>query len=274
MHGMIADIQRCSLHDGPGIRTTVFLKGCNLKCAWCHNPETIAFEPQYLLRPERCIHCGECAKGCFSGARVLCGRSATVEDVFAEVMLDKPFYGSEGGVTLSGGEPMCQPDFTLALLKMCRESGIHTAIESNMSLPFERYERVLPYTGLLLADLKILDAHLHRQYTGHDNAIIKRTIQAASAAGVPIVLHTPVIEGINDNAGEIGGIAAFAATLPTLVCYELLPYHPLGLAKGSLEGSEPRRFAAPPQARLRELAMRAAGFNVPVKIAGETVGQE
>lgn len=269
--GMIADIQRFSLHDGPGIRTTVFLKGCNLRCAWCHNPETISFEPQTLLRPDKCIGCGHCAEGCYSGARVLCGRERTVADVLAEVMLDKPYYGGEGGLTVSGGEPLCQPAFTAALLEAAAGQGVHGALESNMSLPWGTAEPVLRHCKLLMTDLKLWDSGLHRELTGAPNDRIKENIARASAAGVPVLLRTPVVPGINDTEAEIAAIAAFAATLPTLVCYELLPYHPLGLAKGSLEGFEPKQFDKPAPARMEELGRAAARAGIPVRIAGKPV---
>lgn len=268
---VIADIQRFSLHDGPGIRTTVFLKGCNLNCAWCHNPETIAFQPEYLLKPEKCIHCGGCAEGCFAGARVLCGRERTVGDVLAEVLLDKPYYGEDGGLTISGGEPLCQPRFTAELLRACREKGVHGALESNLSLPWSTAEPVLREARLLMADLKLWDSAAHERWTSRPNDTTKENLQAAARMGLPVLLRTPVIPGVNDTREEIAAIARFAAGLETLVCYELLPYHPLGLAKGSLEGYTPHRFEKPTQQHMKELAAAALEAGIPVRIAGKPV---
>jgi len=135
--GVVADIQRFSLHDGPGIRTSVFMKGCNMRCAWCHNPETVAFEPEVLLAMENCIGCGKCDEGCFSGARVFCGREMSVEDVMVQVMLDVPYYKDTGGLTITGGEPACQTGFCLELIQRCRSEGIHTAVETNMNINWD-----------------------------------------------------------------------------------------------------------------------------------------
>jgi glycyl-radical enzyme activating protein len=269
--GMIADIQRFSLHDGPGIRTTVFLKGCNLNCAWCHNPETIAFEPQILLRPDKCIHCGKCEEGCYSGARKICGTKRTVTSVLEEVLLDKPYYGSEGGLTISGGEPLCQPDFSKELLKASRENGIHTALESNMSIPWKVAGTVLKYCDMLMCDLKLWDSEKHLQWTGAPNEIIKYNIMKASDMGLPVLLRTPVIQGINDNEDEIRNIAQFAKGIPTLIYYELLPYHPLGLSKFLLEGFEPERFERPSAEKLKGLAQVAASAGVTLRIAGKQI---
>ena len=269
--GLISDIQRFSLHDGPGIRTTVFLKGCNMRCAWCHNPETIASVPQVLLRPERCIGCGMCDQGCFSGARTLCGVQMSVDDVLREIVQDRAYYGSDGGVTVSGGEPGCQPQFTCALLDACRREGIHRAVESNMSLPLQTMRKIWTRCDLILADLKLLDDEKHRVYTGIGNERVRENIRACSADGIPIILHTPVIVGINDTVDEIRGIASFARQLPTLICYELLPYNPLGLAKGRLEDFEPMAFETPSRDRMLELARAAKAQGIAVRIAGEAI---
>ncbi len=130
--GLIADIQRASIHDGDGVRTTVFFKGCPLSCKWCHNPECISFEKEILYYPEKCIHCGMCDKGCFSGARVVCGKSMTADEVLSEIMLDVPYYGDTGGVTFSGGEPFAQGKFLNACIDKCKENGINCAVETSL----------------------------------------------------------------------------------------------------------------------------------------------
>lgn len=269
--GMIAAIQRFSLHDGPGIRTTIFLKGCNMNCRWCHNPETIDFDPQMLWKPEKCIHCGQCVQGCFSGAKTWCGEWRSVASVLDEILLDAPYYGETGGVTLSGGEPACQWPFARDLLKACQEHGLHTAVESNMALPYRQIGAILKYSNLLLADLKVWDETLHRAYTGVGNRLIKENIRRASSEGMPIILHTPVVPGVNDALANIEATACFAAGLPTLVCYELLPYHLLGLAKGAIEGYRQEYFDQPSAQLMSELAQAAKKFGIPVRIAGKPV---
>jgi len=263
--GMIANIQRCSVHDGPGIRTSIFLKGCNLRCAWCHNPETLSFAPQELFHPELCIGCGMCAEGCFSGARVICGKEMTVAEAAEEALRDRDYYGSQGGVTVTGGEPTCQADFAGALLKYLKEAGVHTAIESNLCCPVSDLEKVIPYADLVMADLKIWDCEKHRQYTGAGN---ERIIENFKRIDKPLIVRTPVICGINDTAEEIRKIAAFAGGLPTLLYYELLPYHPLGLSKGA---AQQQRFQAPSKEEMANLAGEARKYCAQVRIAGRII---
>lgn len=263
--GMIANIQRCSVHDGPGIRTSIFLKGCNLRCAWCHNPETLSFEAQELFHPELCIGCGMCAEGCFSGARVICGREMTVEEAAREALGDREYYGSDGGVTVTGGEPTCQADFAGALLAYLQEQGIHTAIESNLCCSPEALKKVMQHADLVMADLKIWDGEKHRQYTGAGN---ERILENFRRIDKPLIMRTPVICGINDTAEEIGQIAAFAGQLPTLLYYELLPYHPLGLSKGA---GQQQKFEAPSKAAMESLAREAKKYCAQVRIAGRII---
>lgn len=250
MKGLIADIQRGSVHDGPGIRTTVFFKGCPLRCAWCHNPECISFAPQELFYPEKCIGCGKCKEGCFSGARVLCGRTATAEDVLNEVLEDAAYYGSEGGVTFSGGEPLAQPEFLAETAALCRERGISTAVETSM---IEFYPEILQGMRWIMADLKLWDPALHRKYTGVGNERIRENLRAANALGVPMILRTPVIPEVNGRAEEIKAIAAFAWGLENVRKYELLPYHPLGNAKRRALGEAEPAFTVPSKALMEEL---------------------
>lgn len=245
-HGLIADILRCSLHDGPGIRTTVFFKGCPLRCAWCHNPECIAPEAQTLFYAEKCIHCGHCADGCFSGARVTCGRTMTVPQLMAELDGDRPYYGTDGGVTFSGGEPMMQPEFLAEAADACRAAGIGTAIETSM-LRFD--EAILRRMDWIMADLKIWDSDMHRAYTGVPNEKIKENLRRADALGIPMILRTPVIPEIDQGIPQI---AAFAAALRSVRQYELLPYHPLGDAKRAAMGQPPAPFTVPAKEKMKE----------------------
>lgn len=257
--GVLTAIQRFSLHDGPGIRSTVFFKGCNMLCAWCHNPETLSFQPEVMYYESKCVGCGacavacpshtikdgkmvydrglcsddnQCAKVCFSGALEVCGFEADVEKVLFEVMQDEPYYThSGGGVTLSGGEVLLQPAFALELLKALKDRGIHTAIESNLNVDFSVMEPLLPYVDLIMCDLKTWDDDLHRKWTGVGNARIIKNIKLLGDTRKPIIVRTPIIPGVSDNADEIHAIASFAAGIPSLSYYELLNYNPLGHSK-------------------------------------------
>lgn len=263
--GILTSIQKCSVHDGPGIRTTVFTKGCNLRCVWCHNPETLAFEPEILSHPELCIGCGRCDEGCFTGAKVLCGTVMSPEEVAEQVLQDRPYYGEDGGVTVSGGEPTCQPEFVRSLLQLCEAEGIHTAIETNLACSREVLTALLPHCRMVMADWKLFDSVRHREYTGAGNEAIKENLRLLSESGVPFLLRTPVIAGINDKE-DIPEIARFAGKLPGLIAYELLPYHPLGLSKGVAQPQQ--RFQAPTRDALGALAKEAARYCPQVRIAG------
>lgn len=245
--GIVTDIQRASVHDGPGIRTTVFLKGCPLRCAWCHNPECIDFKPQTMYYPEKCIGCGLCEKGCFSGAKVICGKEMTVEEVVKQVLLDKDYYGDEGGVTISGGEPLAQREFLSALIDACKEQGIHCAIETSL-IYFDA--EILGKVDLVMADLKIWDNELHKTYTGVTNERIKEHFCKLNGLGVPIIARTPVIPEISQ---DIDKISEFLQSLSNVEKYELLPYHPLGGAKREALGIEADGFSIPSREYMKEL---------------------
>lgn len=253
--GIIADIQRASVHDGPGIRTTVFFKGCPLHCAWCHNPECISFQPQLMYYPEKCIGCGMCHMGCFAGARVLCGREMTVEEVLKEILLDREYYGTEGGVTFSGGEPLAQREFLSALLDACKEQGIHCAVETSL-IYYE--EEIFKKLDLVMADLKIWDEEIHKTYTGVSNESIKEHFKRLNTIGVPMIARTPVITEIEQ---DIEQISHFLKGLEQVKQYELLPYHPLGeskyaalqAAKEAVEEGVARHFTIPDRTYMKEL---------------------
>lgn len=262
LKGMVAGIQRCSLHDGPGIRTTVFLKGCNLKCDWCHNPETIGFEPEILLHPEKCIHCGLCDQGCFSGAREVCGQEMTVDALLNEVMKDSAYYAGEGGVTVSGGEPSCQSAFVSALFERLKAHGVHTAVETNLFCNARTLKTMLCDCDLVMADLKLFDNEKHKQFTGAGNEIMLENLRRVPK---PMIVRTPVIAGINDTPDEIAAIAHFCAGCASLWYYELLPYHALGMSKGA---ANQKRFSAPDKEKMRELAHAAGACGIDVRIAG------
>lgn len=231
MNGIVTDIQKFSLHDGAGIRTTVFLKGCNMHCTWCHNPETISHEPQAAFYEEKCLHCGHC-DDCPAGARVVIGRSVEVEDLFREISSDIPYYlSSGGGVTLSGGEPLLQPEFSAALLKRCHDAGIRTAIETNLSLPYERIALMLPWLDEVFYDIKLWDDEAHRRATGISNRNVLENAGRLAESGIPAVVRTPLIPGLTATAENIRAIALFVRSLSNVTAYELLNFNPFGESK-------------------------------------------
>lgn len=276
MEGTIFNIQRFSLHDGPGIRTTVFLSGCNLRCRWCHNPESFSQRPLvrhypmkcigcakcmevcpehchisvdgvHRIRREDCVSCGRCADACCAGALEMSNRRADSEEILSTVLLDRPFYKDTGGMTVSGGEPMLQHEFARALLKGAKEAGISTALDTAGAIPWERYEAVLPYCDLILFDVKCMNSETHLAATGVDNALILENLVRMSAAGARILVRTPVIPGVNDNEENMAAMAAFLAHLEGVESVELLPYHPLGGGKyESLGMTYPSSDLAPP----------------------------
>ena len=247
---IIFDIERSGLHDGPGIRTVVFFKGCPLRCRWCHNPESWDAAPQILHYPDKCISCGGCAEGCYTGARSVCGREMTVEEVMEPIVADKPYYGTDGGVTLTGGEPQMQADFALALTEACREQGIGVAIETSMAI---YRPDLLSQMSLIMADVKVWDDARHREYTGVSNAAILENLRKADTLGVPILVRTPVIPTVNDTVEEITAIRDFVKTLKNAVGYELLPYHPFGLDKAAAMGLTMPRFPEPTKEHMEML---------------------
>ena len=215
--GRIFNIQRFSIHDGPGIRTIVFFKGCAMRCAWCCNPESQNFEIEQLSE---------------KGRVKTVGCDLRVDDIMPEILADLPYYRrSGGGVTLSGGEVLCQADFASELLKRCKAHGLHTAIESAASLPFSEIEKLLPYLDLFLMDIKHLDSKKHEEFTGKGNAIILENAKKVAKSGAELVIRTPVIPTFNDTVAEIEEISRFAKSLDTVREYHLLPYHRLGSDK-------------------------------------------
>lgn len=250
IRALITEIERFSVHDGPGIRTVVFLKGCPLKCAWCHNPECISFEKQIMFYKEKCIGCGRCSEGCYAGARVECGKEMTVEQVMLEVLEDRRYYGNLGGVTISGGEPLAHREFTMALIRACREEKINVGIETSLY----RFDgELLGELDLIMTDVKIFDSELHRKWVGIGNEEIKNNLRQANELGIPIIVRTPIICGINDNVENVKQTAEFLRTLENVRSYELLPYHPLGISKAEALGIKAIEFETPSHEQMEEL---------------------
>lgn len=276
LKGKVYDIQGFSVQDGPGIRTTVFLKGCPLRCPWCHSPESQEFYTQLSWISMRCIgidkcgkcltacpkeaitpgtviqhmvtkedirlihidrglcdNCGACANVCYPDALYMCGTDYTVEELTEKLVRDKPFYDqSGGGVTISGGEALSQPEFTLALLKSLKERGIHTALDTTGFSSAKNIDAVLPYTDLFLYDLKHMNSDLHKQMTGVPNEIIIENAKRIADAGGKIQVRIPVIPRFNDTEENIGETGVFCRALgDAITVIQLLPYHNLGVMK-------------------------------------------
>lgn len=262
MKAIIFDIQRGSYVDGPGIRTTVFFKGCNLKCKWCHNPESQSCKKQILFYKDKCSGCGKCKTVCqyslkncdFCGkcalfcpneAREICGKEYTIEEVFAEIIKDKDFYlSSGGGVTFSGGECMLQIDFLSEILQKCKENGIHTAVDTAGSVPWEYFERILPYTDLYLYDVKCISEEVHKDGTGVSNRLILENLKNLILHQAKIIVRVPVVPGFNVNDFEMEKIKAFLQQY-SIRNVEFLPYHAMGEHKWGAIGLSVKRFPVP-----------------------------
>jgi pyruvate formate lyase activating enzyme len=260
--GITFNIQQFSVEDGPGIRTTVFMKGCPLRCAWCHNPEGLAATQDLMWYDVRCIGarhclqacpehalaltsegmhidrqkcslCGACAEACPAGALEVIGKSWSVDELLDQLLKDKVFYEtSGGGVTFSGGEPMEQADFLSAIVPRCKAAGLHVALDTCGAVAWERYHRVLPSVDLVLLDLKIMDAGRHRAATGVSNELILGNARQFAERGKPLWIRTPVIPGYTDDAENLRAIAHFIReALPTVQRWDLLAYTSLGRPK-------------------------------------------
>jgi pyruvate formate lyase activating enzyme len=292
--GVVFDIQRYSTRDGPGIRTTVFLKGCPASCPWCHNPESWSTAPQVMVLERRCLGCGTCLEVCPHGAlthagarpgdnggpctlcgtcieacppdaRHLAGREMDVDEVLAEVLRDRVFYEeSDGGVTFSGGEPLLQHAFLTEALSACRAAGLHTAVDTSGYAPQAHLLALAPLVDLFLYDLKLMDAERHRALIGVPNAPILDNLRALGAVHGAIRVRIPIVPGFNDDEADLEAAARFASGVPGVQAVELLPYHRAGAQKFERLGRSYRLadVASPPRERVEQLAelFRAQGL--------------
>ena len=280
---LICDIQRFSVHDGPGIRTTVFFKGCPLACRWCHNPETIEFRNAPVYSPGDCIGCGDCIAACPENALVMtesgirtdtaacsaclkctdvcpaaarapAAHSCSVDELLAELLRDRPYYGSDGGVTLSGGEPVAHPRFLTALLPRLKHEEIDIAVETSGHWEMSKLRSLLPLVDLFLFDLKAADPDRHRALTGRGNERIITNLRTLVAEGFPVTVRMPVVPGLNTGSHEIDDAAELLTSLGA-ASVTLIPYHGLGEAKGARSDS-PLDTRPPTPAELADISQR------------------
>jgi pyruvate formate lyase activating enzyme len=259
---MIFDLKRYAIHDGPGIRVNVFFKGCPLHCFWCHNPEGVSKEPELMLMPNRCARCGDCVRACNYQALsqadngqvkadrskcTLCGdcaeacqreaieivgREVSVEDILKEIEKDRIFFEqSGGGVTLTGGEPLSQPEFAEALIDSLHMKGIQVALDTSGYAPAETFLRLTKKSDLVLFDLKMMDGEGHKKYTGASNEIILKNLKAIDESAIPVWIRVPLIPGVNDDGKNFEKMADFLLELKSVKMINILPYHKGGVEK-------------------------------------------
>jgi pyruvate formate lyase activating enzyme len=292
--GTIFEVKRFAVHDGPGVRTALFLKGCPLRCRWCHNPEGMAPRPQLAYYGHKCRHCGECVAACPRSAHsladgrhffardkcVACGAcqdaclgraiklfgcTLTVEEAFKIAMEDRAFYRDGGGVTLSGGEPLLQDEFCAGLFRLLKKEGVHCAIDTSGAVQWESFEKVLPWTDMFLYDVKHADGRRHREHTGVSNRQIIENLKRLTQRNVPVEIRIPVIPGFNDDPESIDAIGALLGGLRNIVAVRLLPYHPARSKYEALGCPDTMpEVEAPSKAGLADIAARLGRFSLTV----------
>ena len=299
-NSIITNIQKYSINDGDGIRTTIFFKGCPLRCIWCHNPETWDFEEQLLYNAEKCTGCGRCfdkcpqnaicekggrlahdfakckacgscADSCLSGAKEICGKGFSNLDLFGIIKQDVPFYEqSGGGVTLSGGEVMSHDiEFLTELVKKCHKFGISVNIDTCGFVKYDKFKQIMPYVDTFLYDLKLMDSKRHKEFTGEDNALILENLKKLSADGAKLHIRIPLIEGINCDDEHINATIEFLKQI-NVHKITLLPFHSIGVAKyervGRLNSDVPMK--APNEAGLSRIRDMFAKNNFNIMCEG------
>jgi len=305
VEGTVFDVQRYSLDDGPGLRTAVFFKGCPLRCAWCSNPESQHVNTELLLFATTCLACGACVEACTAEGRTLagdhiawdrrvctrCGECARVcpaqatvwsgsrrgaGEVLGEVLRDAAFYEDGGGLTLTGGEPLLQPAFAEALLRLAKAEHLHTAIETTGNAPWEIIESLHPYLDLWLYDLKHMDTQLHRRWTGLGNELILSNLRRLASLGAPVRVRVPLIPSVNCSDDNLRRTAEFVAQLGGAVrSLDLLPYHRLARAKYEALGRSAQWEAdLMPDEQVESAAQLMRSYNLTVHIAGSRSGKE
>ncbi len=300
LRGMIFNIMKYSIHDGPGIRTTVFFKGCPLNCQWCHNPEGQEFGQELMYRLDKCIACGhcrkvcpsgavvftmgklvyirercqacgECSKVCHAGARELVAKQMSVSQVMTEIEKDSIFYEeSGGGVTFSGGEALMQTDFLLQILKECRKREIHTAVETCGFVKLDSLKRIRDYVDLFLYDLKLMDSRKHQDTTGVPNEVILSNLRWLVESHPQVIVRVAIIPGINDDGVNLQQIGEFVASLKRVPEIHCLPYHKAGVNKYQRLGLEYclSDLQSPDAERMAQIAGKLEQFGLNVKIGG------
>jgi pyruvate formate lyase activating enzyme len=298
--GYVFDIKRYAIHDGPGIRTTVFFKGCPLRCRWCHNPESWQPEPEPSLRTSRCVQCGRCVETCPeaavslaetgpatdpekcalcgdclgvcpTGAREIVGRQATATEILTEIERDVVFYDeSGGGATFSGGEPLMQPEFLLALLNRCRARSIHTAVDTTCYAESDTLREVAKVADLLLCDVKHVDPEKHERCTGVGNRTILDNIKMLAESGKDMIVRIPVVPGFNDDEVNLEGTARFVRSLGSVRRVDILPYNRGGLGKSTRLAWKPdlMRPETPSDDTIQRIANGFESYGFEVKIGG------
>lgn len=293
----VSNLQRFSVDDGPGIRTTVFLKGCNLRCMWCHNPENITATPTLQYKAALCVGCGKCQQTCLQGVHqitsegqhiinrtycngcgncpnvcvnhclVLVGKEMGIDELLPELLRDKAYFDvSDGGITFSGGEPVLQHSALKEALRCCREAGLHTAVDTAGAVPYVWLEELLPFVDLFLYDLKCISSDVHKKYIGIENEIILHNIQRLGKDGAAIFLRTPLINGVNTDFEELNALADFAASLQGIQRYQLLPYHNYGVGKYQPLGlPAPVEFTAPSEESREHILQIFLDRSLPVE---------